>query len=276
MKRNLILISIIGIIMFASLAAGISYLSTDNSLDSEAISVANQLYDSGRYQEAAQVYEQLLSQGVVNSTLYYNLGNTYLVQGNHGRAILNYQRAARLAPRDPDIKTNLEIARNRSGNKFAAEAANPIQSLSGFTSSWLTLNEMGITALVIWFILGFLVFGFRQLQSGKLCTLLRYGMVLVALLFVAAGLSLGSRLYVERTTPEAVIVADVVTLNSDPGDEFATEFQLFSGTEVKILDTQGSWAHLAGPNEAIDGWIPLSSIETVSWRSEPGPPIYYQ
>ena len=276
MKRNLISITIIGIMMFASLITALNYLSTDNSLDSDTISVANRLYESGRYQEAAQVYEQLLSQDVGDSSLYYNLGNTYLVQGEYGRAILNYQRATRLAPRDADIKTNLEIARIRSGNQIAPEVVNPIQSLSGFTSSWLTLNEMGITALVIWFILGFLVFGFRQLPPGKLRTLLRYGMVLAAILFVAAGFSLGSRMFVERTTPEAVIVADVVTLNSDPGEEFATEFQLFNGTEVKILDTQGTWAHLAGPNGAIEGWIPRSSIETVSWRQEPGPPIYYQ
>lgn len=276
MKRNLISITIIGILMFASLMAAISYLSSDRSLDSETISVANRLYESGRYQEAAQVYEQLLSQGVVDSSLYYNLGNTYLVQGDNGRAILNYQRAARLAPRDADIAANLEIARVRSGNQFVPEAVNPIQSLSGFTSSWMTLNEMGITALVFWFILGFIVFGFRQLQPGKLRTMLRYGIYLAALLFLVAGVSLGSRIYVESTTPEAVIVADVVTLNSDPGEEFATEFQLFSGTEVKILDTQGSWAHLAGPNEAIEGWIPISSIETVSWRPESGPPVYYQ
>ena len=118
--------------------------------------------------------------------------------------------------------------------------------------------------------LGLLVFAYRQLQPGKLRALLQYGLILAALFFVTTSLSLGSRMYVERSTPEAVIVADAVTLNSDPGEEYATEFQLFSGAEVKLLGTEGAWAHLSGHNEAIDGWIPLSSIETVSWRSEPG------
>jgi tetratricopeptide (TPR) repeat protein len=264
MKRNLITIMIVGILMFAGLTAAINYLTTDNSSYSEPISVANQLYGQGKYQEAAQIYEQLLSQGVVNSSVYYNLGNAYLKQGDHGRAILNYQRAARLSPRDPDIKANLAIARALSTSDFTSEAVNPLQSLSMFSSSWMTLNEMGMAVLIFWFILGFSVFAYHQLQSGKLRSFLRYGIILAAFFFLTTGLSLGSRLYVEQTTPEAVIVDEVVTLNSDPGEEFATEFQLFSGSEVQILGTEGSWAHLSGYNDAIEGWIPLSSIETVS------------
>jgi len=252
--------------MFVGLAAAIQSLSADSQTDIESISVANQLYNTGSYAEAAQIYEQLLSQGMVNSSLYYNLGNSYLVQGDLGRAILNYQRAARLNPRDKDIQANLGIARARSANDYVPETANPIQSLSGFTSSWMTLNETGIIALVFWFLLGFMLLAYRQFSpgSGRLHTLLQYGMVLAVLLFAITGISFGSRLYVENAAPEAVIVADVVTLNSDPGEEFATEFQLFSGTEMKLLGTQGSWAHLASPDQVIEGWIPLSSIETVS------------
>jgi tetratricopeptide (TPR) repeat protein len=274
MKRNLLTISIIGIMMFASLAAAIQFFSTIGNGDVEAISVANQLYTAGNYAEAAQIYEQLLSRGVTDSSLYYNLGSTYFVQGDLGRAILNYQRAARLDPRDPDIKANLGIARAQSGYDYSSEPVSPIQSLSEFTSSWLNLNETAVSALLFWFILGFMVLAYRQFQPGKIRSLLRYGMIIAALLFVIAGISFGTRLYVEQTIPEAVIVADVVTLNSDPGEEFSTELQLFSGTEVKLLDTQGNWAHLTGPNDVINGWIPISSIETVSWSSEIGQPTF--
>lgn len=272
MKRNLLIISIIGIIMFASLVAAIQFLSTSDNGDIEAMSVANQLYTAGKNSEAAQIYEQLLSRGVTDSSLYYNLGNTYLVQGDLGRAILNYQRAARLDPRDPDIKANLEIARMQSGYDYADQPVSPILSLSEFISSWSTLNETALSALVFWFLLGFMVLAYRQFQPGKIRALLQYGVILAALLFVFAGISFGTRLYVEQTTPEAVIVADVVTLNSDPGEEFATEIRLFSGTEVKLLDTQGSWAHLTGPNDVINGWIPISTIESVSRSSAGGNP----
>ena len=123
MKRNLITISLIGVLLFASLIAGVNALAANNSIDVEAMTVANQLYNTGSYAEAAQVYEQLLSQGMTHSSLYYNLGNAFYVQGDLGRAILNYQRAARLDPRDPEIRANLALARNQSANNTVDQSS---------------------------------------------------------------------------------------------------------------------------------------------------------
>jgi hypothetical protein len=93
---------------------------------------------------------------------------------------------------------------------------------------------------------------------------IQYGIVLVTLLFVIAGFSLASRMYIEHTQPGGVIVAPEVALSSSPGDEFATEFRLFSGTEVRVSGTQGDWVHLSVHDEALDGWIPLDTVETIS------------
>jgi len=274
MKRNLMTISVIGIILFASLVAAVNILASDNSIDVEALTVANQLYNTGSYAEAAQMYEQLLSQGIVDSTLYYNLGNAYYVQGDPGRAILNYQRAARLDPRDPDIRANLALVRAQSAHETINEPNSPLQSLANFTSSWLTLDETALLSLVLWFLIGFLVLTYRQFQPGKIRTLTQYGLILATLIFLVAGISFGCRLYAEHTRPEAVIIAEQVTINSSPGDEFATDFHLASGTEVELIDIQGSWAHLALPNDILDGWIPLSSIETVSLNETIGMPTF--
>ncbi|MCK5643063.1 MAG: tetratricopeptide repeat protein, partial [Gammaproteobacteria bacterium] len=150
MIRNLITISFVGIILIGSLIAGISYLTSKNSIDVETMAVANQLYNNGEYSTAAQFYEQLISQGKVHSSLYYNLGNAYYVQGDIGRAILNYQRASRLDPRDPDIRENLAMARNQSANEID-QISNPLDGLANFTSSWLTLNETALITLGLWF-----------------------------------------------------------------------------------------------------------------------------
>ena len=42
---------------------------------------------------------------------FYNLGNTYARAGKPGLAVLNYERAALLAPGDADISSNLEYVR---------------------------------------------------------------------------------------------------------------------------------------------------------------------
>src|SRR6266404_5247545 len=73
---------------------------------------ANQLYDAGKFAEAAAAYEK-----IEPKTAYvdYNLGNAWFRQGKLGLAILNYERARRLAPRDPDILANLKFAEQRLG-----------------------------------------------------------------------------------------------------------------------------------------------------------------
>jgi tetratricopeptide (TPR) repeat protein len=273
MIRNLAIISFVGIVLIASMVGGMTFLASKNSIDVETMMVANKLYNSGKFSTAAQVYEQLLSQGKPHSSLYYNLGNTYFAQGDFGRAILNYQRASQLDPRDPEIRANLALARAQSANEIP-ESSNPFEGLANFTRSWFTLNEIALITLGIWFLLGFMIFTYRQLQPGRMRTLALNGIFLTLLILLAAGVSFGSRLYLDHTKLDAVIIADQVTINSSPGEDSSTDFSLTSGTEVKLLDIQGDWAKLGFANDIYEGWIPLNTIETVSLGYRSGRPTF--
>ena len=55
----------------------------------QLMSSANGFYDRGEFEDAARIYQQLVSLGTHNSRLYYNLGNAYFMQGDVGRAVLN-------------------------------------------------------------------------------------------------------------------------------------------------------------------------------------------
>jgi tetratricopeptide (TPR) repeat protein len=89
---------------------------------------ANQLYEEGRYQEAVAKYEEILASGMQDGRVYYNLGNAYFKQDKLGPAILNYERAQRLMPRDEDIKVNLAYARSQIVDKVET----PDQGFVGF------------------------------------------------------------------------------------------------------------------------------------------------
>ena len=273
MIRNLLPISLVGLFLIASLVAGIIHLTSNNPIDVETMAVANQLYSNGEYSTAAKIYEQLLSQGQQHSSLYYNLGNAYYAQGDFGRAILNFQRASRLDPRDPDIRANLALARTQSATDYA-QPSNPFEAMASFSSSWLTLNETALITLVLWFLLGFLVFTYRQLPPGRMRTIALNGFFATLLIILVAGVSFGSRIYLERTKPEAVIIAEQVTINSSPADDSSTEFNLTSGTEVKLLEIRADWAKLGLPNDVFEGWIPLNTIETVSLNHTFGLPTF--
>src|ERR1039457_2615800 len=73
---------------------------------------ANQLYDAGKFAEAAAAYEKIEPK---TAHVYYNLGNAWFRQDKLGLAILTYAQAHRLAPRDPDMLANLRFAQQRLG-----------------------------------------------------------------------------------------------------------------------------------------------------------------
>jgi hypothetical protein len=267
MVRNTITLILIGVFLIVCLVGAINLLAPQTAADAEAVSAANQLYNMGNYTEAAQIYEQLVAQGVKDSTVFYNLGNTYYRQGDLGRAIVNYQRAARLAPRDTDIKANLELARGQAVDLLPKEATGPVTSLANMTGNWLTLNETAVLALSIWFVFGLLMLIWRQLRPGSPRTGVQYAMIVALLLVIVTGLSLASRVYVEQTQPGGVVVADAVAVSGQPGEQHATDFSLHSGTEVHIVATDGDWGRLDLPDDSMEVWIPLKAVEMIDGGS---------
>src|SRR3974390_2710102 len=74
---------------------------------------ANRLYEEGKYTDAVRAYQTLVQSGTVSPALYFNFGNALFKSGQIGRAIAAYRQAALLTPRDPDVRANLQFARNQ-------------------------------------------------------------------------------------------------------------------------------------------------------------------
>ena len=230
----------------------------------DSMSAANQLYESGRYAEAAQAYQQLADQGHRDSSLYYNLGNSHYKHGDLGRAIFNYLRAERLAPRDTDVQANLEVARGQTVDLFDSGEGAPLIGLVARAHTWFTLNETAIGTLGLWFILGSLLAGLLLDRRGTSRRVpISYAAAVLAVLLTAGVLSLGTRLYSESTNRTAVVVAEEVDVASGPGSQYITEFTLHSGAEARLLETRANWVRLALPGRQLQGWVPAGAAEEV-------------
>ncbi|HSI85417.1 MAG: tetratricopeptide repeat protein [Candidatus Methylacidiphilales bacterium] len=81
----------------------------------DAFTRANKLYAEQKYTEAIEGYEDILKQNGYSANVLFNLGNACLKDKQFGRAILNYERAIRVDPSDPEIHKNLVIARQEAG-----------------------------------------------------------------------------------------------------------------------------------------------------------------
>lgn len=82
-----------------------------SNADAETFARANQAFEKGNYQAAANLYQQLISNGVENAGVFYNLGATYAAMGNANQAEVMYARARELNPRAAQIAQTANAAR---------------------------------------------------------------------------------------------------------------------------------------------------------------------
>ncbi len=76
---------------------------------------ADRALASGHYSQATQDYQQIIARNGYSAPLLFNLGNAFYREGKWGWAILSYERALWLSPRDPDVAANLQLARQQAG-----------------------------------------------------------------------------------------------------------------------------------------------------------------
>ena len=120
-----------------------------------AFDAANQQFKSGDFTGAAAAYEKILTADGPRAAVYYNLGNSYQSLKQYGPAILAYERARLLTPRDPDLLANLALAR-KAATAFEESDLNPrleaaLNYLSRHEWSWLVAGAallVGVLAVV--------------------------------------------------------------------------------------------------------------------------------
>ena len=207
---------------------------------------ANKLYEEGKFADAASAYEKLVQSGQVSAALYFNLGNAWFKSGQIGRAIAAYRQAQQIAPRDPDLRANLQFARNQT----------PSPTLP--PSRWqrwmgrLTLNEWTVLAAgAVWLWLGLLaVLQWRP----ALRPILRTYVYSLAVLVVLLGACVIAALREARFVRTAVVVSHEATVRYGPLAESPTAFTVHDGAELRVLDQKDEWLQVsAGPRRI--GWL---------------------
>jgi hypothetical protein len=221
---------------------------------------ANGLYNNGQFEAARDRYRQVVEYGVEDARLFYNLGNAHFKAGELGQAILWYERALRLAPRDDDIEANLRFA-NLVKQDRDPEEGNLVWRFLIDAFFFPSLNELCLSFSFLFLIL--FILGIRRMWSRMAIS--AGGLVLIAAclgLTVLDGIYLGMRIYHEETVEEGIIVADQGTARSGPGEEQTTVFVVHEGTKVRIARRQGDWL-LVRLTNGLGGWLPGVVVEAI-------------
>jgi hypothetical protein len=219
---------------------------------------ANQLYDAGKFVEAAAAYEKIEPK---TAHVYYNLGNAWFRQSKLGLAVLDYARARQLAPRDPDILANLKFAQQRLGVEDVNTPPRATQRLlhsviDGHTpNEWSTGELAGLWLLVL--AIGARVY-FPKLRSGVL--------IIAVAGFVGFGFStfaLSYQVISSHTAPQAIVITGETEARFAPTPDSTVHFRLAEGTQLSIREDRGQWLFVERA-DGQQGWVKSEAIGRIT------------
>jgi hypothetical protein len=195
------------------------------------------------------------SQAQYSADGLYNLANSYARAGKPGLAVLNYERAALLAPNDADINANLEYVRAGAGvrpqprGRFEriAEAAGPT------LSAWAGVVGIALAGCAL--LAGRMTPRFPWLRSG--CIAL--GGALIALT-VANAMLLWPRMHA------AVILVNQTPARVSPVPMGDTAFILPEAETVMVTAEHEDFMLIRTRN-GLSGWVARANLGAVVPRA---------
>jgi len=228
----------------------------------EQFSLANDAYNESDHKQSIKLYNEILSNGDESADLYLNLGNAYYMNGELGKAILNYERGLKIDDDHTSLIQNLKFA-----NK---QIKTTISEIPDFFLSryWQTIvMSFGSTGWAIVQILLFLLIALalgawllgKELRTKKLAF---YSLVLLVALMLLCVLIGKQRYTSELNASHAIIVAEESPLLSGASTQSELLLELSEGVKVKLLDRIDDYFKVQLLDKEI-GWVSLNDVETI-------------
>ena len=222
----------------------------------------NQLYLQAKYPEAVAQYEKIIESGYESGELYFNVGNAYYKSGNIQKAILNYERAKVLLPRDEDLQFNLQLANLQVVDKIDVV---PKLFLYRWVDTMLTLFSLTTMGWIVYsfFVLtlaAFAYFLFAPTSGQKRLSMFAGLLFSAALILTMIGFGVQS--YTESNTEFAIVMSDAANIKSSPDNRGNDLFVLHKGLKVQVLDGVNRWRKIRLADGKV-GWIPESDCESI-------------
>lgn len=231
----------------------------------------NRAYRDGDFSAATAAYEDALASGANDYRVYYNLGNAYFRLDKIGKAIVSYERARYLAPRNDDIINNLEFVRNtRVGivqettgkpGVVADVYENTVLGKVYDTLGLFTFGELA-ASIVIGSAVGALFLGLWILVRSRIRK------ILLAVSIIAFGVALIMLVpyAVKRSYPWethlAIVTSPRAEIHSAPSKKSQLKYTFLEGMEVAVKEARGDYARVLLRN-GEEGWLLSERIEAV-------------
>ncbi len=222
---------------------------------------AGEAYAADDYTTAARLYEQLVEEGVVNSALFYNLGNTYYRMKQLGPAIANYERALQLEPQLDAARENLDMAIRATERHLARPLPSEWEQSLLFWHYNLSQHTTSLLAGLFWCVF-WLAMGIRIWRRFPFFKTTAIALFLLALAF---GSSAWAKAHPVRI---AVASCERVPVRYGMSDDDTVRFDLRVGDRVVVEKRQNGWTRVV-TSDGERGWTHDECLTFVGPPYEP-------
>jgi tetratricopeptide (TPR) repeat protein len=223
----------------------------------------NRHFQEEAYRDAIASYTQIIDQGVESPEIYFNLGNAYYKLGETADAILNYERALRLRPRDQDIKTNLNLVNHTIVDRVESPPMLFFWRWMNTIRDSMTANEWGKwCAIILWVgaaVTGLAIFRWR----GLLRQPIRYLAGILTVVWVVFFVGYLWKFHHDLNSVQAIVTTQKVEVLSAPDETGTVLFDLHEGIKVRVIRSVPGWREISLPDPQKRGWLPSESFEII-------------
>lgn len=216
---------------------------------------ANRAYQAGDFTKASGLYEKLVQEGVHNGKLHFNLANAYMKQERLGPAILQYCKARKYLPNDPDVIANLNLVQSMRVDAIEGEDE---AFMVGYDNILRSISPGAVQLLAMIFLALAGITGLGRILKPEMGKWLSYVLVISAvwgLIFTALAFMQHDRL---DRRDLGVLIAEKTDVRAGPATTEAVSFTIHEGVRFRILGEAQGWYRIGLAN-GYNGWIPRSA-----------------
>ena len=221
------------------------------------------------FKKASDQYEELIRSDYVNGQVYYNLANAYYRQGKAGKAMLFYNKAIKLIPRNSNLQENMTLVKTEFKDKEILRNVPRIVKTIFFWYFLFNINETTVLVLSLYivFMVSILVFIFFKYQVLK-PIYIGFGIAMIV-----TGITLGIKIYNEEVKLRGIVISQECSVRYGPGDEYEPKFLIHEGAEFVVKEENNEWykvhvfVDIKQPDKDEDstkeytvGWLPKDKV----------------
>ena len=223
---------------------------------------ANQYYSNNEFELAIKKYEQIISNGYEAPELYFNLGNAYYKMHNIGKAILNYEKAKLLDPKDEDIQFNLELANSLIVDKIDEIPVFPLKLWFNNLILIFSSNIWAILSIIsfVIFLIALLIYLFAKTILLKKISFWIGALLLIVSISTCIFSYHNKKLLTKHEY--AIVLSPSLTAKSTPDENGTDLFVIHEGLKVKVEDKLGEWCEIK-LSDGNKGWVKTERLENI-------------